>query len=140
MKFETFIHKIVKNHQMIFRKDPWIHTRTRSINVSAAVLSRRNVRTHAYALCARVCARMFMKILLIYLHYLMNVSFKFHKDWSFLCRDICKIVLTFKNHQFLIYFPYSQNYVPQKSSKMDNYKIDIKMSQSKEENVTCLSK
>ena len=38
MKFETYIHKIVKNHQMIFRKDPCKHARTRFVNVRARVL------------------------------------------------------------------------------------------------------
>ena len=46
-------------------------------------------------------------------YYLMNLNFKFHKDWSFHCRDIHKIILTLKNHQFSMYFPHSYNYVPQ---------------------------
>ena len=51
----------------------------------------------------------------------MNISLKFHKDPSFRCGDICKTVLTFKSHQFSMYFPYFHSYTPQKSSKMDNY-------------------
>ena len=55
-------------------------------------------------------------------HYLYkNLSLKFHKDPSFSCGDICKTILTFKNHQFSMYFPYFHCYAPQKSSKMDNY-------------------
>ena len=120
MKFETFIYKIVKNHQQIFRKDPCTHTCTRGKNVRVHVSSRQNVRAHVYSSCARVFAQIFTKKVLIILSYLMNLTFKFHEDWRFRCRDICKSVPTFKNHQFSMYFPYSHNYVPQKSSKMDN--------------------
>ena len=121
MKFETFIYKIVKNHQLIFRKDPCKHARTRGVNVRTRISSRQNACAHIYASCVCVCAQIFTKNLLIILYYLMNISVKFHKDLSFRCRDICKILLTFKNHQFSMYFPYSHNNVPQKSSKMDNY-------------------
>ena len=95
MKLKTFIHEIVKNCQINFRKDPCIYTRTRGVNVRARVLSRRNARAHVYASCARVCARIFPKIFVVVLYYLMNLRFKFHKDRSFRCRDICKTILTF---------------------------------------------
>ena len=121
MKFETFIHKIVNNYQQIFCKDPCTHARTRGINMRARISSRQNARAHVYASCARVYARIFTKINLTILYYLMNKSLKFHKDRSFRCRDIRKIVLTFKNYQFSMYFPNSHNNAPQKSSKMDNY-------------------
>ena len=42
MKLETYIHKIVKNHQMIFRKDPCTDARTRGVSVCARVSSRQN--------------------------------------------------------------------------------------------------
>ena len=100
MKFETYIHKVVKNHQIIFRKDPCTHARTRDVTVRARVLSRWNARAHTYALCTRICARIFMKNHLMILYYLMTISLKFHKDLSFRCRDICKTILTFTNHQF----------------------------------------
>ena len=83
MKFETFIHEIVKNYQMIFRKDPCIQTGTRGEKVRACVLSRRNARAHVYASCVRMCARIFTKNHLIILYYLMNKSLKLHKDQSF---------------------------------------------------------
>ena len=121
MKFETYIHKIVYNYQKIFHKDPRTHAHTRGVNVRGHVLSRRNARAHVYALCALVCVQIFTKNLLIILYYLMNISLKFHKDPSFRCGDICKTVLTFKSHQFSMYFPYFHSYTPQKSSKMDNY-------------------
>ena len=54
MKFETYIHKIVKNHQIIFRKDPCTHARTRGVNMRARVSSRKNAHVHVYASCARV--------------------------------------------------------------------------------------
>ena len=46
MKFETFICKIVQNHQLIFRKDPCTHARTRGVNVCTRVLSLRNARAY----------------------------------------------------------------------------------------------
>ena len=95
MKFETYIYKIVGNYQMIFRKDPCTHTPTRAINARARVSSRQIPRAHVYALCARACAQIFTKNLLIILYYLMNESLKFHKDRSFRCGDICKTILTF---------------------------------------------
>ena len=121
MKFETYVHKIVKNYQKIFRKDPCTHAHTRGVNVCARVLSRRNERAHVYATCGHVCGRIFTKNVLIIFYYLINISLKFHKDPSFRCGDICKTVLTFKSHQFSMYFPYFHSYTPQKFSKMDNY-------------------
>ena len=55
-------------------------------------------------------------------------------------RDICKTILTLKNHQFSMYFAYFHSYAPRKPWKMYNYetildffwKLDIKMSQSNE--------
>ena len=117
MKFETYIHKIVKNYQKKFRKDLCTHARTRGVNMRARVSSRQNTRTHIYPSCARVFAWIFTKNQQIILHYLMNVSLKFHKDLSFHCGDFCKMVLTFKSHQFSMYFPYFHSYIPQKSSK-----------------------
>ena len=40
---------------------------------------------------------------MIILYYLLNISLKFHKDPSFRCGDICKTILSFKNHQFSMY-------------------------------------
>ena len=85
------------------------------------ISSRQNARAHFYASCAGVCAQILTKNLLMILYYLMNISLKFHIDLSFRCRDICKTVLTFKSHQFSMYFPYFHSYTPEKSSKMDNY-------------------
>ena len=121
MKFETCIHKTVKNQQKIFCKDPCIHARTRGVNFHALVLSRKNARAHVYASCVRVCARIFMKNLLISPYYVMNVSLKFHKNPSFRCEDIFKTIVTFKNHQFSMYYSYFHKYPPPKPSKMDNY-------------------
>ena len=121
MKFQTYIYKKVKNYLQIFRKDLCTHAHTRGVNVRARVLSRRNACAHIFSLCARVSSRIFTKNQQIILYYLMNISLKFHKDPSFRCGDICKTVLTFKSHQFSMYFPYFHSYTPQKSSKMDNY-------------------
>ena len=121
MKFETYIHKIVKNHQMIFLKDPCTHARTQGVNMRELVLSRRNMRAHIYASCAFMCARISTKNHLMILNYLINIIVKFHKDLSFCCGDICKTILTFKNHQFVMYFTYFHFFAPPKSSKMENY-------------------
>ena len=94
MKFETYLHKIVKNPQIIFRKDPCRHARTRDVNVRARVLSRRKTRADTYASCARICARIFTKNVLVIVYYLIELSLEFHKDRSFGCRDICKTKLT----------------------------------------------
>ena len=64
-------------------------------NVRARVSSRQNARGYVYASCARVCPRIFTKIFVVVLYYLINLRFKFHKDRSFPCRDICKTILTF---------------------------------------------
>ena len=77
-----------------------VHTRRKR---AASISSQQNSRVHVYASCARVCAWIFTKKNFVVLYYLINISFKFHKDWSFRCRDICKIVPTFKNHQFSIF-------------------------------------
>ena len=95
VKFEIYIHKIVKNYQMIFRKDPCTHARTRGVKVGARVLSRPNARKHVYALVGRRGAWIFTKNLLMILYYLINRSLKFHKDRSFCCGDICKTIQTF---------------------------------------------
>ena len=53
MKFETYIHKIVKNYQKIFHKDPCTHAHTRGVNVRARVLSQQNARAYVFPSCAR---------------------------------------------------------------------------------------
>ena len=121
IKFETLIHEIVKNYQMIFCKDPSAHARTRGLNVRAHVLSRRNARADVYASCGCVCGRIFTKNLLIILYYLINITLKFHKDRSFRCGDMCKTIVNLKNHQFSMYFAYFHSFALPKSSKMDNY-------------------
>ena len=121
MKFETYLHMIIRNHQMNFLKYPCTHARTQGLNMRARVLSRRNARAHIQALCARMCTRLFTKNQLMILNYLMDIILKFNKDLSFPCRDICKIILTFKNHQFSMYFAYFHIFAPPKSSQMDNY-------------------
>ena len=95
MKFETFIHEIVTNDQVIFHKDPCTHVHTQGVNVHERVSSRQNARAQVYASCGRVYAQIFTKNHLIILYYFMNKSLKFHKDLSFCCWDICKIILTF---------------------------------------------
>ena len=90
MKFQIYIHKIVKNIHKIFHKDPSTHARKRCLNVRARVLSRRNVLAHIYASCGPVCGRIFTKNLLIILYYLININLKLYEDQSVRCGDICK--------------------------------------------------
>ena len=113
MKFETIIYKRVKNYQKIFRKDPCTHERTQGKNMRVRVSLRQNARAHVYTSCAPVFARIFTKNHLMILYYLINISFKFHKDRSFRCGDIRKTILTFKNHKFSMYFAYIHSYAPQ---------------------------
>ena len=125
MKFDTFIYEIVKNYQQIFRKDPCIRTRTRGVNVCARVLARRNARAHVYASCARMCARIFTKNMLMIIYYLMNRSLKFHKDRSFCCGDICKTILTFVWSLIFYVFSIFSKFELQSSFKLGNYKLGI---------------
>ena len=121
MKFETYIYKIVHNYQQIFCKDPCTHVCTQGVNVRMFVSSRQNMRAQVHATCAHMCERIFTNFFLIILYYLINISLKFNKDRSFLGRDIYKTILTFKNHQFSMYFAYFHSYAPPKPSNMDNY-------------------
>ena len=57
----------------------------------AHVLSRPCAKTRH----ARVCARIFTKLFVKVLYYLMSLSFKFREDPSFGCEDICKTIMTF---------------------------------------------
>ena len=123
MKFETYNHKILKNYLLIFHKDPCTYARTRGKNMRTRVWSRQNTRVHIYASWVCVCAQIFTKNYLMILYYLMKISLKFHKDLNFCCGDICKTILTFKNHQFSMYFAYFHIFAPPKSSQMDNYWI-----------------
>ena len=115
MKFETEIHQMIKNYHKNFRKDPYTHARTPGVNVRARVSSRQTARAHVYASCARVWARIFTKFYFVVHYYLMNLSFKFHKDRSFHCGDIRKPILTLKNHKFSMYFAYFHSFAPSKS-------------------------
>ena len=140
MKFEINSNKMVKNHQQIFRKDPYTHACTRGKNVRAHVSSRQNARAHVFASCARVRERIFTKTLLMISHYLIDINLKFHKDRSFRCGDICKTILSFENHQFFNVFSIFSQFHTSKvfqSGKLLNgdrifWKLDIKMDQCNE--------
>ena len=109
MKFETYIQKVVKNHQMILHKDPCTDARTQGVSVCARVSSRQNTRPYVYVSCTDLYEKLFDDSLLPY-------EDKSHKDLSFRCGDICKTILTFRNHQFSMYFAYFHISVPPKSS------------------------
>ena len=82
-----------------------INARARVVNARNRDKMYGNAAKRAHARLQIVCARVCMDHLMI-LYYLMNISFKFHKDRSFHCGDIRKTILTFKNHQFSMYFTY----------------------------------
>ena len=92
-----------------FGEDPC--TRTGAIGVNANFISCACYYANfiscarVYASCACVRTRILTKIF-VGVHYKhKNLILKFHKDPSFRCGDICKTVLTFKSHQFSMYFP-----------------------------------
>ena len=64
------------------------HTHTRRI----CSRTQRNVRTHVYALCMRMCAHILKKLFLVVLYYLVSFNFNFHKDPSFGGGDISKTI------------------------------------------------
>ena len=49
---------------------------------------------HIYASCAPIYAWIFMKFFIVIVYYLMKLSFKFYKDRSFGCGDICETIHT----------------------------------------------
>ena len=89
MKFKNYFYMIVKNYQLIFCKDSCIHADIRGNNMRARFLSRQNAQVHIYVSCLCVCVRIFMKNQQVILYYLINITFKFHKDPMFRCGDIC---------------------------------------------------
>ena len=64
----TYFHRGGRTHNVTQRTDTQIF-----FDVSARI----------YASCARIFARIFMKIWLVVKYYFINISFKFHKDLSF---------------------------------------------------------
>ena len=62
MKFETQVHKIVKNYQQTFRKDPCTHVSTRGKNVRARVSSRqKRARARLRIVCTRLWTDLYEK-------------------------------------------------------------------------------
>ena len=62
MKFETQVHKIEKNYQQTFHKDPCTHVSTRGKNVRARVSSRqKRARARLRIVCARLWTDLYEK-------------------------------------------------------------------------------
>ena len=61
MKFKTYIHKIVQNYQMIFRKDPCTHTRTQGVNVGACFVATKRASARLRLVCPLVCTDLYEK-------------------------------------------------------------------------------
>ena len=60
MKFKTYLYIIVKNYQLIFRKDPCTHGRIRGNSMRARYSSRQNACVRL--LCVRVCTDLHEKL------------------------------------------------------------------------------
>ena len=61
----------------------------------------------------------------------MSLSLKIHKDLSFPCEYICKIIIMFLMVNFLMYFENFHIYVSPNHSKMDDYdKLGLKLCQA----------
>ena len=61
MKFETSIHKIVKNYQKIFREDPCTNRRTGGVNVRARFVATKRACARLRLLCAGMCTDCYEK-------------------------------------------------------------------------------
>ena len=70
-----------------------IDARTKQKRAHACQCAYQNVRKHIYASCAHVITWNFTKLVLVVHYYAMTLSLKFHKDLSFCCGDMRKIVL-----------------------------------------------
>ena len=70
-----------------------IHVCTKQKCAHACQCAYQNVHKHIYALCAHVITWNFTKLVLVVHYYAMTLSLKFHKDRSFCCGDMRKIVL-----------------------------------------------
>ena len=91
-------------------------------------------RTHVYALCVCMRAQIFTQTIVEVYYQHMRSSLKYHKDPSFCCGDICKTILTLKNHQFSMYFAFCHSFAPPKSWIISEklcffWKLGSKMSQ-----------
>ena len=90
----------VKTYYKIFHKDPCTHActhaRTRGVNVCARISSRQKARECLRLVCAHVCTDLYEKKKWVVLYNLSYLSFKFHKDRSVRCGNICKTILTLK--------------------------------------------
>ena len=109
MKLRTSIHKIVKNHPQIFRKDPCIHTRTWDLNVPRAFCRDEtrvrtfspHVRAGVHGSLRKICG-WFFTILWI------EIS-NFIKIGAFVAEIFAKQYWRLFNPYFSMYFPYFQN-------------------------------
>ena len=75
-----------RTHNLPQRTDTHIFTgggRTHNVTQRTDTQIFFDVSARIYASCARIFARIFMKIWLVVKYYFINISFKFHKDLSF---------------------------------------------------------
>ena len=61
LKFETYIHKVVKNHQMIFHKDPCTDGRTQGVCVCARFIATKRAHVRLRLVCAQMCTDLYEK-------------------------------------------------------------------------------
>ena len=133
MKFDTWAHKIVKNHQQKFRKDPCTYTRTQRINVRALrnmrarnetcvrATKRTRATKHAPTRLQFVCTWIFTKKISVNLHHLMNLTFIFIKIGALVAEILAKQYRRLLNPQFSMYLAYFHENYLKKPVKNDNY-------------------
>ena len=63
MKFETYIHKTIKKHQMIFRNDPCTDARTQGRNMRTRVSLWQKAGTHTFMPLVSTCVHGSLQIL-----------------------------------------------------------------------------
>ena len=91
------------------------HTRRKPVRARFVARARES------ASCTGVCARIFMKLIVVVHWYLMSLSIKFHADPSFGCRDICKTIMTFVWSLIFYIFCMFSNLSIKIPSKCENY-------------------
>ena len=97
MKIALIVHYFVMTLSLKFLKDPtfcWGDMRKMMLNMHARVIYAcskfRYTCMHAFASCARWCAQIFTKKILLVHYFVENLSFKYHKDLIFRWGDIFK--------------------------------------------------
>ena len=115
-----------------FGEDWCTHTGARGKNTRKPI----SLHSRAFTALVHVCVHQFSPENFVGFHYYhMGSSFKFHEDQSYCSGDICKTILTIKNHKFSMCFEYFHNLLPPKATKMDNFWIILEFLETVSQNV-----